>query len=346
MTTIQATFAHEPPVKMADDSMEISSELGQYAGDDDIDIDFDLAAGQNDEDYILEDAKSDVGLDGNYTIDAVSLQVAGNDDPMVDDEHPSYVMDDVDFIPEDNLYYQQTDIDVSGMVTSNLNVVSRNDLEDGVRMPERAWDRLQEPEAPPRDADEREGSTAHPITLEDKGQESQVPAVSPPTSPILDKVLAQEDSGQEAFPLIEEPETDSNADYSKDHTSEVGNDPDVDDATIQRKDEPKMLSDHEEKGNIAAINVTVVYRDTEYALISSSETDDPDSFFLRDDTVTKMPLASFFNALRGVLIDDLAPEDELCLAFEELGLEIIEVCLNLHKPSTLLLTFLDIYDSL
>jgi hypothetical protein len=344
MTTIQTTFAHEPPVKMADDSMEISSEFGQNASDDDIDIDFDLAAGQNDEDYILEDVKSDVGLDGNYT---VSPQAAANDDPMVDDEHTSYVMDDVDFIPEDNLYYQQTDVDVSGMGTSNLSVVSRNDSEDGGRMPERAWDRLREPDAPPRDADKQEDSTADTVTLEGEVPEGQVPAVSPPTSPLQDKVSAQEDSGSEAFPLIGEPKTDSNTDYSKDHTSEVGNDPDVDNTTVQRNDEPQILSNHEEKGNLAAINTIVVYRDAEYALISSSEADDPDSFFLKDDTVTKMPLASFFSALRGVLIDDLAPEDELCLTFEELGLEVIEVCFNLHKPSKLLLTYiLDIYGSL
>jgi hypothetical protein len=311
--------------------MEISSEFGQNVGDDDIDIDIELATGYNDEDYILADAKSDIGLEGSYDIDSISPQAVGSGDPMIDDERSSYIMDDVDIIPEDNLYGQETDTDVSGMGTSNLEGVGPNDAQDGGRTPEVAWDQTQEHENPLRNAEKQELSTADIATYEDKREEVQVPTISPSTSLPQDKALAQEDGSHEA---------DSNVEYNKDIPSEAGSGADAGNTTVQRNDEPETPSEHEENGHATANNAVVVYRDAEYALISSSDSDDPDSFFFKDDTLTKMPFASFFNALREVLIDDLAPEDELCLTFEELGLEVSEVSLNLDHITIFLLTYL------
>lgn len=322
MTSIQATYSHGFSASMADDNMEIYTDFGQNIGDDDIDIDIDLAAGQNEEDYILEDAKSDIGLDDNYVIETLSPQGASNDEPMVDDERASYAMDDVDFVPEDNPYDQEADADVPGMGTSSLDV-GHNDAQDG-RAPKAAWDHIQESEDSLQYAGKQESSTKDTTTFEDKGEEVQVPAVISPTPPPLHEVLAEEDGGQRAVPLTMEPKSNSNAYYGKEVPSEVDNELDEDNAATQGNHEPRSQSDQEEKEIPAPINALVAYRDAEYALISSSDSDDPDSFFFKDDTLTKMPFSTFFNALRDVLIDDLALEDELYLAFEELGLEITE----------------------
>ena len=72
-------------------------------------------------------------------------------------------------------------------------------------------------------------------------------------------------------------------------------------------------------------NIIVTWRDTEYTLFSSSELDDPDTFFLSDYSIIHNPLSSFFEAIREVIHEELADEDELCLAVESLGLEAEEV---------------------
>ncbi len=82
-------------------------------------------------------------------------------------------------------------------------------------------------------------------------------------------------------------------------------------------------------------DVIVVYRAVEYALFGTSGSDDPDSFFLSDVSITQKPLSDFFKAIREVIHEDLGDEDELCISVEDLGLETEEVSCaksNVTKP--------------
>src|SRR5438045_2434276 len=86
MTTLRAGYSSLFAPTMADADIDLSSELFERGGDEDIDIDIDVSGDQHDEDYMLEDA-DDVPV--------------GNDDVMEDDENVSYLMDDVDELPDD-----------------------------------------------------------------------------------------------------------------------------------------------------------------------------------------------------------------------------------------------------
>ncbi len=66
-----------------------------------------------------------------------------------------------------------------------------------------------------------------------------------------------------------------------------------------------------------AHEVKVVYQSVEYKLFSSSDSDDPDSFFLSDLAIMKQPLIEFFKAIREIIRDDLSAEDELCISIED-----------------------------
>jgi len=65
----------------------------------------------------------------------------------------------------------------------------------------------------------------------------------------------------------------------------------------------------------------------EYSLVSTAESDDPDSFFFGNDSVTKEPLSEFIDGLRNVLQEEIPLDEEICLVVEDLGLEINEVSL-------------------
>lgn len=65
----------------------------------------------------------------------------------------------------------------------------------------------------------------------------------------------------------------------------------------------------------------VTYRNSQYALFSSSEDEDLDSFFLKDRSVMREPISSFLKSLRGILQAELDDDDELCIAIDVLRLE-------------------------
>ncbi|RDW84575.1 hypothetical protein BP6252_02165 [Coleophoma cylindrospora] len=75
----------------------------------------------------------------------------------------------------------------------------------------------------------------------------------------------------------------------------------------------------------AAQKVVVIYQTMEYALFSTSDSEDPDSFFLSDMSVCDKSIAELFAALREIIVEDLADEDELCMTIEDLSLEMDEV---------------------
>ncbi|RDW60007.1 hypothetical protein BP5796_11613 [Coleophoma crateriformis] len=81
----------------------------------------------------------------------------------------------------------------------------------------------------------------------------------------------------------------------------------------------------------AAQKVVVIYQTMEYALFSTSDSEDPDSFFLSDTSVCDKSIAELFAALREIIIEDLADEDELCMTIEDLSLEMDETSASIKN---------------
>lgn len=71
--------------------------------------------------------------------------------------------------------------------------------------------------------------------------------------------------------------------------------------------------------------VVIVWRSTEYSLFPKSEFDDPDTFFLSDPSILEQPIGDFLQSIRDVIHEELEEEAELCMAVEDLALEIEEV---------------------
>ncbi|KAG9233606.1 hypothetical protein BJ875DRAFT_484989 [Amylocarpus encephaloides] len=76
-------------------------------------------------------------------------------------------------------------------------------------------------------------------------------------------------------------------------------------------------------------NVTMVWQNAEYTLFPRLESDDPDSFFLSDQKILERPLNDFLQSIRDVIREEITDEDELCMAIEDLGLEIEETSAHL-----------------
>lgn len=328
MTTIQTGFDDVLGAEMSYPEIDFE----ENGDDDDIDIDIDLETGHNDEDYMLDDVHSDAGNEG---------AVLGNDDVMIDDEHVSYPMDDIDIVQEehaDNLQMEDADLSdlpAPGSTNPEINTV------DGEKAALFTTGLDGSSEAVMNEPDHREGPLRGPQvedTLEDhtlsdgtevssKRREFADSKLSPPTSPVAHDHGALEGTDQQASSLRPDNNLSLNAD--------TGNDGPIDtiivsEGTIIAGQTEGEIDDKSGQGHSiipAAERVLVVYRDAEYSLVSISETDDPDSFFFKDADLIQGSLADLLAGLREVIHDDLGPEDELCLAIEDLGIEISEVSL-------------------
>lgn len=82
-------------------------------------------------------------------------------------------------------------------------------------------------------------------------------------------------------------------------------------------------------------DVIVVYQQNEYLLFSTSEFDDPNTFFIKDRTMAQKPLCDFFWAIRNVIHEDLEYESELWLFFPEFDLQIEETSSLLQNVTLL-----------
>jgi hypothetical protein len=333
---------------MADDSMEISSEHGHNDGDGDIDIDFDFTSAQVDEDYVLEDAAltADIGED----LRPQPSPAIGNDDLMIDEDVDSYPMDDADLVhgeegPEGSLHLGEdpnhgfqfgagASNSVAGYMDAHQELsealVAENDAVNGNYGDIPKQEDLQQPdlqaaeaalvpdtEKAPADLPQHDSRTASPLQASPKS----IVLAQGPTSPPA--------SNPERGPI------------SPDHTSEH----------YETNVTPPSLSEDGSKAVAATPldtttphhspqDVMVVYQSVEYALFSSSELDDPDSFFLSDISIAEKPLADLFKAIRQVIQEDLSDEDELCIAVADLGIEADEVSCAQVEPSHSRLTSL------
>lgn len=331
MTTIQTGFHNLLSVNMTYDEIDFAERLG----DDDIDIDIDLETGQNDEDYILEDVDPDASHEE---------ALISNDDVMIDDENVSYPMDDVDALQEEHI--EMEDAEVSDMPATELNnagidtTLGRNASLYSAGLggaSETVIDEFQPHEEPLRDIEAEQIPGDHTLIEEtespDKRRVNADSTLSPPISPIQHDPGAQIGADQYISP--------SDLAYSPSFNAGPGNQDPTDlvaaseIATIAGKTQDgfEVKSGKDDSIMLVAEKVIVVYRDAEYALFSSSESDDPDTFFLKDGNLVNGSLADLLAGLRGVIHEDLGSEDELCLAIEDLGIDISEVSLHQVLPN-------------
>ncbi|KAH7037835.1 uncharacterized protein B0I36DRAFT_359475 [Microdochium trichocladiopsis] len=90
----------------------------------------------------------------------------------------------------------------------------------------------------------------------------------------------------------------------------------------------------------------ISYKRTDYSLLAESESDDPDSYFLKDSAALDTPLDQFLAALRQVISAEISPLDELVLYVDGLGLEFAESsALSLLSEHTYM-ELLQLYDQL
>jgi len=326
--------------------MEISSDHGHNDGDGDIDIDFDFTSAHVDEDYVLEDAAltTDFGED----LRPQPSPAIGNDDLMVDEDAESYPMDDADLlhgeegqtIDHEALHFDNDD---SRYLGDELNSELHFEGDDVNNAVEYMYAHQQTAETQIADNDAtKEYPGGGP--QQESGLVTELISVPDAEKPSAD--VAQHES-RTASPLQGSPKSTASSSrlkspqasnlndgpYSQDHTSEhhetnitsaspSGDVTKVVEATALDNLDPTPHSQ----------DVIVVYRSTEYALFSSSDLDDPDSFFLSDTTIADKPLADLFKAIRLVIQEELTDEDELCIAVEDLGIETDEVSCDQFVP--------------
>jgi hypothetical protein len=327
MTTIQTGFHNLFSVDMSYEEIDFAERLG----DDDIDIDIDFETGQNDEDYILEDVNSDVGHEE---------AVISNDDVMIDDENVSYPMDDIDAVQEEHI--EMEDADVSDIPVTELNKAGIDTTLDGNaplysagldEASETVIHELLPQEEHLRDIEAQQISGDRTLIEETEFPEKSINAdstLSPPIHPIQHEPDAQIGADLHIPP--------SDPAYSPSFNADTGNQDPTDPVAAseiaavagQTQDELEVKSGKDHSTMLVAEKIIVVYRSAEYALFSSSESDDPDTFFLKDGNLVNASLADLLAGLREIIHEDLGSEDELCLAVEDLGIEISEV--SLHQP--------------
>jgi hypothetical protein len=338
-------------LKMMDDSMEISSEHGHNIRDEDIDIDIDLTTGHGDEDYILEDALPHQTVDDEFLFEAP--QAPGNDDLMVDEDgdNEAYHMNEVDpdLLPDNSNQNMIAEIDTVSFMTANDHspYQEQHDVLDAGHVQAAS---VRETEVAEGHKDAPNGYTANahvdpqtheePATHEDEGDietvntaETGVENVTAlPTNNIHSPSPSTHNNSPKVPAFSEHPKSPSTslpkpAEESQDRI--VGGDqlgtavPQEYDAGLQVASEESYPTD--DLGAHPVPEILVLYQETEYGLFSTSELDDPDSFFLTDTSILDKPISSFLKAMRDVIHEDLSNDDELCLSIGDMGIEVEEV---------------------
>ena len=304
--------------------MEVSSEHGHDAGDD-IDIDLDLTAGHVDEDYILEDAASNIGMDDD--LQHPHSPTAGNDESMIDEDeeqHNSHEEDIDEVILDegaDSTQHRATSLVFNTIATSGMHT---EEYEAGTsaaaEISGKAKENYSEPAPVPEERSaeiNKDMCSAGGVTGAEKGV-SSLPVEDSVASPQHNESRASTPHDVVAGHLKSPPDTSSPKEATLQPIIEL-------DAPQNPQDNGKAADFVGNSRDLSCREVVVFYQASEYALFSTSELDDPDSFFLSDLSFTYKPLSSFFEAIRNVIHEDLADDDQLCISVEDLGLEIMEV---------------------
>lgn len=88
-------------------------------------------------------------------------------------------------------------------------------------------------------------------------------------------------------------------------------------AEVSDRDDPIELADR--------YGVYISYGETNYRLFAKSEDDDPNEYFLNDQSVLESPLSQFLASLREVISEEVSPLDDLVMEVDGLGLDFSEV---------------------
>ncbi|KFY70197.1 hypothetical protein V499_09376 [Pseudogymnoascus sp. VKM F-103] len=288
---------------MVVDEMEISYD-GQDV-DDDIDINIDIEPGNHDEDFIIEDARSEAGTN--------------NDDVMLDEDNASYNMEDADYVPEEEL---QDVIDTETIDVSEQEMLRPHDTEEHTFPSNAAPSPLQSEDRytdiKPADdtisfadavqAEELQPEEVSKIVEEFAAQPTPSPTIHKESPPVSnEKPQEVENINPPSPPQVPE---------EQEQEQENGEASNVDENGQKVNVEQDLISEER--------NITVGYQGSEYALVASSESDDPDSYFLKDSSVLKEPLSALFAVLRDILHDEIPAGDELVFTIDDLGLETCE----------------------
>jgi hypothetical protein len=333
---------------MMDDSMEISSEHGHNMRDEDIDIDIDFTTGHADEDYILEDVMPHQTVDNSFLFEA--SPVAVNDDLMVDEVDETYHANEVNanFIPDiqnqsmadehaavpfantgrPEAYLEEHEIvDADHFEVASIKETGIADHEDATH------DRPVNRDLQPQDHHELTVPDDDHINVGVTAEAEPEPEAEAPTtkSDETNPRPASPHLSPDASILREEPHVQLDGfPEQTDETSKHISDNDHLDAVASHEYEDEVHSASEETHHLeahvlATPEILVEYQETEYALFSTSELDDPDSFFLSDPSILDSSISHFLKAIRDVIQEDLASDDELCLSIGGMGIEVEEV---------------------
>lgn len=311
--------------------MEVSSENGHNAGDD-IDIDLDLTAGHVDEDYMLDDAASTIGMVDD--LQPPPYPAAGNDESMLDEDDEQYNVQDEDLNEEfvlgegtDSMEHEAISMSFDNAEPS-VNHIEENRIVNSMNPTEASDKAIRNPSEPT----ETIKKTSTEINRHIHGPEivTGTEGVNDTSRSEGERVAdSSHNTPRVASPRSQTPTlTDhlkSSPVASSGSQEKAAHQPIVESETIHISEEsarsPDVLASFP---NLSSREIVVLYQDSEYALFSSSELDDPDSFFLSDLSIMEKPLSTLFKEIRGVIQEDLADIDELSIAVEDLGLEIME----------------------
>lgn len=267
--------------------------------DDNMEISYD---GPGDDDIDINIDIEPENQDEDFIIeDAVSEHGSINDDEMLD-EDSSYLMEDAE-VPEHDLQDVDAEtVEVTEVQASDLNVA---------------------------DADIQSSE----VTMNQDAQPTEVDVTNNAVEPVEDQpILAQPVQSPSAAANTEKlpspPRDAAQQETAMENSLHVTDDSDAQGANaIVQEAEPKRESMSLDR------EVVVLYNDTEYALVSSSEYDDPNSYFVKDPSTLAQPMRHLLETIRGILSDEVSEVDELFLAVDDLGLEIGEVCTISLCPS-------------
>ncbi|KFY87729.1 hypothetical protein V500_06802 [Pseudogymnoascus sp. VKM F-4518 (FW-2643)] len=285
---------------MVVDEMEISYDGNE--GDDDIDINIDIEPGNHDEDFIIEDARSEAGT---------------NDDVMLDEDNASYNMEDADYVPEEEL---QDVIDTETIDVSELEMLRPHDTDEhtfpsnAVPSPLQSEDRYTNNKPADDTISFAQAAQAEQLQPEEVSKIVEEVAAQPTPSPTIHKESPP--LSNEKPQEVENINPQSPPQVLEEQEQENGEASNVDENEQKVNIEQKLISEER--------NITVGYQGSEYALVASSESDDPDSYFLKDSSVLKEPLSALFAVLRDILHDEIPAGDELVFTIDDLGLETCE----------------------
>ncbi|KAI9701033.1 MAG: hypothetical protein M1836_001701 [Candelina mexicana] len=336
---------------MPEDSMELSSDFNRQRGtNEDIEIDLDLTGddGQDlDDDYMIEDAKSEAGAD-NQAEGPPSV----NDDLMLDDDTVSQTMQDDVTLPDEELYdvevleHDESNATLTGLVGDDLSQdLPLDATEPGLSAQEQEHDLVDHPlhqveehvvllevdstdlqreEVARPQAQDTEPHLQEPTVLSPESVPQPAPSGQEQSSPTVESVPQTQTLSLDIVNTIHE-ESENSYDLSN-VGQQISNTDDVQHETID-----EIHSVHP---------VIVVYQGTEMSLFPPSD-QGSDTYFLQDETLAHRSISDLLQACRSVLADDVGEDDEVIITMAELSLQISED--STYAPTISLSQILDIH---